>query len=135
MDVKFRKLFLRYYQQINIKNISKSFLNYLFSWNFLINTRIFKLCMYYTVQTMVCTRSRKGLAKELSFSHKFWFSNWYTFATWWCWPLIFQTIIIWSKIVHSLKYLRSPTLKCKDIGIRKSEFVTKTQFLYPYVWI
>ena len=130
MDVKFRKLFLRYYQQINIKNISKSFLNYLFSWNFLINTRIFKLCMYYTVQTMVCTRSRKGLAKELSFSHKFWFSNWYTFATWWCWPFIFQTIIIWSKIVHSLKYLRSPTLKCKDIGIRKSEFVTKTQFLF-----
>jgi len=33
-------------------------------------------------------------------------------------------------MIHSLKYLRSPTLKCKDIGIRKSEFVTKTQFLY-----
>ena len=130
MDVKFRKLFLRYYQQINIKNISKSFLNYLFSWNFLINTRIFKLCMYYTVQTMVCTRSRKGLAKELSFSHKFWFSNWYTFATWWCWPLIFQTIIIWTKMIQTLKYLSFSTFKCKDIRIRKIEFVTKTQFLY-----
>jgi len=43
--------------------------------------------------------------------------------------LIFQTIIIWSKIIHSLKYLRSLTLKCKDIGKRKSEFVTKSQFL------
>ena len=44
--------------------------------------------------------------------------------------MIFQTIIIWSKIIHSLKNLRSPTLNCKDIGIRKSEFVTKTQFLF-----
>ena len=33
-------------------------------------------------------------------------------------------------MIDSLKYLRSPTLKGKDIGIRKSEFVTKTQFLY-----
>ena len=37
--------------------------------------------------------------------------------------------IIWTKITHSLKYLRSLTLKCKDIGIRKSEIVTKAQFL------
>jgi len=28
-----------------------------------------------------------------------------------------------------LKYLRSTTLGCRDIGIRKSEFVSKTQFL------
>ena len=32
-------------------------------------------------------------------------------------------------MIHSLKYLRSPTSQCKDIGIRKSVFVTKTQFL------
>ena len=31
-----------------------------------------------------------------------------------------------------MKYLRSLTLKCKDIGIRKSEFVTKTQFLIGF---
>ena len=43
--------------------------------------------------------------------------------------MILQTIIIWSNLSHSLKYLRSPTLKCKDIRIRKLEFVTKTQFL------
>ena len=29
-----------------------------------------------------------------------------------------------------MKYLRSTTLGCKDIEIRKSEFVAKTQFLY-----
>ena len=28
-----------------------------------------------------------------------------------------------------MKYLRSTTLGCKDIGNRKSEFVGKTQFL------
>jgi len=30
-----------------------------------------------------------------------------------------------------LKYLRSATFGSKDIVIRKSEFVAKTQFLYP----
>ena len=41
--------------------------------------------------------------------------------------MIFQTSIIWSNRIHSLKYLRS-TLICKDIGIKKFEFVAKTQF-------
>ena len=27
----------------------------------------------------------------------------------------FKTIIIWSNIIHSLKYLRPLTLKCKDM--------------------
>ena len=30
-------------------------------------------------------------------------------------------LAIWSNRIHSLKYLRSTTLGCKDIGIRKSE--------------
>ena len=68
-------------------------------------------------------------AKELSFCHKLWFYNRHIFSTWWCKPLIHQTFIIWSKEIHGLKYLRSPTVKWKDIGKRKSEFVTKTQFL------
>ena len=73
------------------------------------------------------------VAKELSFYHKLWFYNRHIFSTWWCKPLICQTIIIWSKMIHSLKYLRSPTIKCKDIGIRKSEFVTKTQFFSQWM--
>ena len=32
---------------------------------------------------------------------------------------------------QNLKYQRFTPLGCKDIGIRKSEFVTKTQFLCP----
>ena len=37
--------------------------------------------------------------------------------------LIFQTYLVYT--IHSLKYLRSTTLGCEDIG--KSEFETKTQ--------
>ena len=32
--------------------------------------------------------------------------------------------------MHSLKYLMFEILSWEDIGIRKSEFVAKTQFLY-----
>ena len=46
--------------------------------------------------------------------------------------MIFQTQITWSNRIHSLKYLRSATFGSKDIVIRKSEFVTKTQFFYRY---
>ena len=42
---------------------------------------------------------------------------------WCCRLLIFQTKISWCNRIHSLKYLRSTTLGCRDIGIRKSEFV------------
>ena len=61
------------------------------------------------------------------------FFNPYIFDTWWCTlckPLIFHTLIIWSNRNHSKNYLRSTTLGCKDIRIRKSEFVAKTQFFY-----
>jgi len=65
----------------------------------------------------------------LSLCHKLKFSNPYVYGTWWCRLLIFQTKIIWCNIIQSLKYLRSSTLGCRDIGIRKSEFVLKTQLL------
>ena len=42
-------------------------------------------------------------------------------------PSIFQTKNI--NRIHRLKYLRSTTLGQKDIGIWKSEFVAKSQFL------
>ena len=37
--------------------------------------------------------------------------------------------LIWWNRIHSLKYMRSTTLCCKDIGIRKLEIAAKTQFL------
>ena len=40
-----------------------------------------------------------------------------------------SNLIIWSNNIHTLKYQRSITLGCKDIAIRKFEFVAKTQFL------
>ena len=45
-------------------------------------------------------------------------------------PLIDQTLIIESSIIHRLKYLRSTTLGCKNIGIRKSEFVAKKSIAF-----
>ena len=50
-----------------------------------------------------------------------------------CKPLIFQTQIIWSNRIHSLKYLRSATFGSEDIVIRKLEIVAKTQFLFPVI--
>ena len=46
--------------------------------------------------------------------------------------MIFQTKTISSYRIHSLKYQRSSTLGCKDIGIEKLEFVAKTQFLQSF---
>ena len=37
--------------------------------------------------------------------------------------LIFQSLIIWSNRIHSLKYLRSRTLVSEDIEVIKSEFL------------
>ena len=58
--------------------------------------------------------------KELTFSHKLWFSNPYIFATRCCRILIFQTI---NSVISN-----TPS-GCKDIGIRKFKFVAN-QFLY-----
>ena len=68
--------------------------------------------------------------KELSFGHKLKSSDSNIFATLWCKPLIFQTQILLSISINSLKYLRSTALGYKDIEIRKSECVAKTQLLY-----
>ena len=74
-------------------------------------------------------RSWSTSTKELSLCHKLWIYNPYIFGTQCRKSLIFQTYIILSNRIHSLKYLRSTTLESKDIGFRKAEFVAKTQFL------
>ena len=70
----------------------------------------------------------KNAAKKLSFRHKLWFSNPYIFATWWCRPLIFQTLN--SVRLKSLRFkfqMFTPS-RCKDRGIRKFELVAKTPY-------
>ena len=44
-------------------------------------------------------------------------------------PLIFQTMNSFRSNNDSLKHQRFTTSDCKDIGIRKSEFLAKTHFL------
>ena len=70
--------------------------------------------------------------KELSLWNKIKFLNHKIIRTRCCKPLIFQTQIIWSNRIHSLKYLRSATFGSKDNMIRKSEFGAKAQFLYNH---
>ena len=72
---------------------------------------------------------RRWRLKELSLCNKIKYLNPNIFRTRYCKPLIFQTQIIWFNRIHSLKYLRSTTLGSKDIVIRKSGFVAKTQVL------
>ena len=67
--------------------------------------------------------------KELSLWNKIKYLNLNIFRARCCKSLIFQTQIIWSNRIHSLKYLRSTTFGSKDKVIRKSEFVAKNQFL------
>ena len=52
----------------------------------------------------------------------------YIFSTWWCKPLIIQTIIICWKMIDSLKYLRSPTLKDKKRD-KKIRICAKNYFI------
>ena len=75
-----------------------------------------------------CARSNLN-RKDLSFCHKFWFSNLYIFAVWCCRPLIFQTLNSVRLNSLSLKYKRFTPSSCKDRVISKFELVAKTQFL------
>ena len=72
----------------------------------------------------------RRVVKELSFRHKLKFLNPYIFATRCSRPLIFQTMNYVRSNSLKLKYYRFKPSGCKDIGIRKCEFVAKTQFLY-----
>ena len=72
--------------------------------------------------------------KELSLCNNLKYLNPYIFATGWFEALMFQNKIIQCKRINSLKKLRSTTLGTKDIGIRKSGFVAKTQFLYTIMY-
>ena len=62
----------------------------------------------------------------MSLWNKIKYLNLNIFRTRCCKPLIFQTQIIWSNRINSLKYLRSATFGSKDIVIRKSEFVEES---------
>ena len=71
------------------------------------------------------------LGKELSLSRKLLFSNPNISATQCHRPQIFQITNFVRSINLSLKYQRFTRSGCEDTGIRKFEFVAKTQFLCP----
>ena len=67
--------------------------------------------------------------KEFSLRRKLRFSNTYIFATQCRRPQIFQTMNYVRPNRLSLKYQGFPPSDYQDMGIRKFEFVAKTQFL------
>ena len=77
----------------------------------------------------ICLILRNDLTKELSLCHKLKFFNPNIFATQCRRPQIFQTLNYVSSNNVSLKYQMPTRSGCKDIGIRKFEFVAKTQIL------
>ena len=68
--------------------------------------------------------------KKLSFCHLLWISTPYTLATLCRSTLIFQTMNYVRTDILSLKYQRFVLSGYKDKGIRKFEFVAKTQIIY-----
>ena len=72
----------------------------------------------------------KQIHKSLSLCHKLKFSNPYIFETQCRRPSIFQTMNSGRSNDLSLKHQRFAPSSCKDIRIRKFEFVTKTQVLF-----
>ena len=60
------------------------------------------------------------------------FSNLYIFAIKCRRPFIFQTVISVRSYNISLKFQRFTQFCCRDVGIRKLEFVATTQFLIPF---
>ena len=81
--------------------------------------------------TITFIQRYKSSWKELSLCLKFWFSNPNIFGFQRRKPLIFQTMTFVRSNNISLKYQKFTTLGSKDIEIRKTEFVAKTQFLCP----
>ena len=67
--------------------------------------------------------------KELSLCQKLWFYKPYIFGNQCLRSLTIQTMTSVRSNNISLKYRRLTSLGSKDIGIKKKEFVTKTQFL------
>ena len=73
---------------------------------------------------------RNIFLKEMIFCNKLKFFNPYIFSTRRRRPLIFQTINSVKSKSLNLKCRRFTSSGCKDIGIRKSKLVVKTQFLF-----
>jgi len=68
------------------------------------------------------------MLKEISICNKLWLSNSYNLATHSPRPFIFQTINSFRSNSLSLKYQRFTPSGCEAIGVRKFQFVAKTEF-------
>ena len=88
--------------------------------------------LHFKIQIWLEYPSLQFDVKESSLFHKSQFSNTYISKTRWLKPLIFQTLIVWSIRIHSLKYLGSTTLGSKHKGIEKISVYGKNSIPFPY---
>ena len=91
----------------------------------LVQMNFWTICLFVLIKTSKRLNGWKHSQKELSLYHKFRFSDLYIFAIQYRRPFIFQTMNYIGPINLSLKYQRFTPSGCKDIEIRKFEFVTK----------
>ena len=87
--------------------------------NIILKVCIIRLQRYRDYKFLACGTDSIHLTKEMSLCNKLKFSNSYIFASWWCKPIIFQTYVIRSNRIHSLKKQMSTTSGCKDTRIKK----------------
>ena len=88
--------------------------------------------MLSNIPALILNQNCNVVAKEMSHCHKLKFSNHYIFATKCRRPSIFQTLISVTINNLSLKFQKFKPAGCEDKGIKKFEFVAKTQFLYMH---
>ena len=79
-------------------------------------------CRFFHILYAYSSQSKNISSPVSTWSHKLWFLNPNIFAIWWWIPLIFHVKNIKSNRVHGLKYVRSKTLDCKDIGVDSIPF-------------
>ena len=94
------------------------------------NNLIFCILLFLFLRTFHNKNYCKKYSNELTLCNKLWFSNPNIFGFQRRKPLKFQTMTFVRSNNISLKYQRFTTLGSKDIGIRKSEFVAKSQFIW-----
>ena len=74
------------------------------------NPQLFIKTSWSTIYFFIGNPNFDSWTKELSFCHKFWFSNPYTFLTWWCKESgIVKSEIVAKTQIHSVYFLGFPT--------------------------
>ena len=79
-------------------------------------------CRFFHILYAYSSQSKNISSPVSTNTHKLWFLNPNIFTMWWWIPLIFHVKNTKSNRIHGLKYVRSKTFDCKDIGVDSIPF-------------